>query len=81
MTTSKAPAINSSAFWGTSKTKSNKRNLRRKAIVLTANTYERAGKVLDVVGGARVQCSLSIPKEDHILRVTTLGWIQRIWAL
>ncbi|KAI8986286.1 hypothetical protein BD414DRAFT_461964 [Trametes punicea] len=68
-------------FWIDALCVPSERDLRRKAIVLMANTYEQADKVLVVDGGVRAQCSLSTPKEDCILRIATSGWMQRIWTL
>ncbi|KAI0326225.1 hypothetical protein GY45DRAFT_1310841 [Cubamyces sp. BRFM 1775] len=73
--------VQDGAFWLDSLSVPAERDLRRKAIVLMAKTYEQADKVLVVDGGVRSQCSLSSPKEECILRIATSGWMQRIWTL
>ncbi|KAH9891916.1 hypothetical protein C8Q73DRAFT_94931 [Cubamyces lactineus] len=73
--------IQDGAFWLDSLCVPSKQDLRKKAIVLMAKTYEEADKVLVVDGGVRSQCSLSSPKEECILRIATSGWMQRIWTL
>ncbi|THV03992.1 hypothetical protein K435DRAFT_629632, partial [Dendrothele bispora CBS 962.96] len=69
------------AFWLDALCVPEDKTARKRAIELMAKTYEMAEKVLVTDGGIREQCSLSSPKEDLLLRITTSGWMQRIWTL
>ncbi|KAK0236545.1 hypothetical protein EDD85DRAFT_907325 [Armillaria nabsnona] len=54
---------------------------RNLAITLMTETYTDADKVLVLDGGLRTACKVSSPKEECLLRITTSGWLQRIWTL
>lgn len=53
----------------------------QRAIKLLARTYAGADKVLVIDGGIRTQSSLTMPREECLLRIATSGWMQRIWTL
>ncbi|KAK7056636.1 hypothetical protein VNI00_002353 [Paramarasmius palmivorus] len=56
-------------------------NAETAAIGLMAETFKQAAAVLVIDEGIRIQCSVSSPKEECLLRIATSGWMQRIWTL
>lgn len=56
-------------------------DLRRRAILLMAKTYEDAAKVLVLDEFIRTQCSVSQPWEENLFRMATSGWVRRVWTL
>lgn len=71
----------SHAFWMDSLCVPSVKDLRKRAIQLMAQTYERAAKVLVLDVGIRSQCSLSKPWAENVLRIATSGWVTRVWTL
>ncbi|KAI0754562.1 hypothetical protein C8Q80DRAFT_374440 [Daedaleopsis nitida] len=69
------------AFWVDSLCVPTKRELRKRAIRLMAQTYERAAKVVVFDAGVRTFCSSATPLRDVFLRLTTCSWMQRVWTL
>jgi hypothetical protein len=57
-----------------------RRDMRKRAIGLMAQTYRVAAAVLVIDGGIR-SCSLSASPEEKLLRVMSSGWMQRLWTL
>ncbi len=54
--------------------------MRKRAIMLMADTYRRADVVLVIDAGIS-SCSPSMSAMDKLLRVKTSGWMQRLWTL
>ncbi|KAK0497976.1 hypothetical protein EDD18DRAFT_1331051 [Armillaria luteobubalina] len=72
--------IPSGAFWMDALCVPGKRDLRKRAIVLMAETYRNADTVLVIDSGIR-SCSLSAPPEERLLHIISSGWMQRLWTL
>ncbi|KAI5837084.1 hypothetical protein DFP73DRAFT_569367 [Morchella snyderi] len=68
------------AFWMDALCVPSKRDMRKRAIGLMAQTYRDAAVVLVVDSGIR-SCSLSAPLSEKLLRVASSGWMQRLWTL
>ncbi|KAK0497985.1 hypothetical protein EDD18DRAFT_1160471 [Armillaria luteobubalina] len=71
--------IPSGAFWMDALCVPSKRDLRRRAIGLMAETYRNADAVLVIDCGIR-SCSVSAPLEK-LLYIISSGWMQRLWTL
>ena len=69
------------AFWVDSLCVPEKKDLRKSAIRMMAETYRRASKVLVFDAGIRTLCSTSSPPEENLFRISTSGWMQRVWTL
>lgn len=67
-------------FWIDSLCVPARRDMRKRAIQLMAETYRRADMVLVIDSGIRT-CSIHAPLEEKLLRVITSGWMQRLWTL
>ncbi|KAF8173732.1 hypothetical protein K438DRAFT_128078 [Mycena galopus ATCC 62051] len=67
-------------FWMDSLCVPERRDMRKRAITLMAETYRRAQVVLVIDSGIRT-CSIHAPLEEKLLRVVTCGWMQRLWTL
>ncbi|KAK0462720.1 hypothetical protein IW261DRAFT_177955 [Armillaria novae-zelandiae] len=72
--------IPSGAFWMDALCVPEKRDLRRRAIGLMAETYRNADAVLVIDSGIR-SCSRSAPLEERLLQIISSGWMQRLWTL
>lgn len=77
MTTQVVPG---GAFWMDALCVPSRRDMRKRAIGLMAQTYRVAAAVLVIDGGIR-SCSLSASPEEKLLRVMSSGWMQRLWTL
>ncbi|PBK70436.1 hypothetical protein ARMSODRAFT_112429 [Armillaria solidipes] len=72
--------IPSGAFWMDALCVPEKKDLRKRAIGLMAETYRNAGAVLVIDSGIR-SCSVSAPLEERLLCIISSGWMQRLWTL
>ncbi|SJL08716.1 uncharacterized protein ARMOST_12085 [Armillaria ostoyae] len=72
--------IPSGAFWMDALCVPEKKDLRKRAIGLMAETYRNAGAVLVIDSGIR-SCSVSAPLEEKLLHIISSGWMQRLWTL
>ncbi|KAK0471360.1 hypothetical protein IW261DRAFT_1612086 [Armillaria novae-zelandiae] len=72
--------IPSGAFWMDALCVPEKRDLRKRAIGLMAETYRNADAVLVIDSGIR-SCSRSAPLEERLLQIISSGWMQRLWTL
>ncbi|KAK0471370.1 hypothetical protein IW261DRAFT_896440 [Armillaria novae-zelandiae] len=72
--------IPSGAFWMDALCVPEKRDLRKRAIGLMAETYRKADAVLVIDSGIRT-CSRSDPLEERLLRIISSAWMQRLWTL
>ncbi|PBK87249.1 hypothetical protein ARMGADRAFT_998177 [Armillaria gallica] len=72
--------IPSGAFWMDALCVPGKRDMRKRAIGLMAETYRNADTVLVIDSGIR-SCSLSAPLEERLLHIISSGWMQRLWTL
>ncbi|KAK0236550.1 hypothetical protein EDD85DRAFT_576878 [Armillaria nabsnona] len=72
--------IPSGAFWMDALCVPEKRDLRKRAIGLMAETYRNADAVLVIDSGIR-SCSVFAPLEERLLHIISSGWMQRLWTL
>ncbi|PBK87266.1 hypothetical protein ARMGADRAFT_972087 [Armillaria gallica] len=72
--------IPSGAFWMDALCVPEKKDLRKRAIGLMAETYRNADTVLVIDSGIR-SCSVSAPLEERLLCIISSGWMQRLWTL
>ncbi|KAK7467678.1 hypothetical protein VKT23_004731 [Stygiomarasmius scandens] len=68
------------AFWMDALCIPDRKDMRKRAIKLMAQTYRDANVVLVIDSGIR-SCSISAPLEEKLLRVTSSAWMQRLWTL
>ncbi|KAL4781520.1 hypothetical protein BJX76DRAFT_359809 [Aspergillus varians] len=68
------------AFWIDSLCVPERKDMRKRAIGLMAQTYRDAAAVL-VLDSAVLSTSLSMPRELKLLRILSSGWMQRLWTL
>ncbi|KAK0201162.1 hypothetical protein DFS33DRAFT_1112154 [Desarmillaria ectypa] len=71
--------IPSGAFWMDALCIPERRDTRKRAIGLMAQTYRNADAVLVIDAGIR-SCSLYAPPEERLLRILSSGWMQRLWS-
>ncbi|KAI0670224.1 hypothetical protein C8Q78DRAFT_1035136 [Trametes maxima] len=71
----------SGAFWMDSLCVPRRRDLRKRAIKLMAETYRNAAKVLVIDEGIRRECSVGASWVDNLLRIAISGWMRRVWTL
>ncbi|KAA8647223.1 hypothetical protein EYZ11_008656 [Aspergillus tanneri] len=72
--------VPSGTFWLDSLCVPERKDMRKKAIGLMAQTYRNAAAVL-VLDLAIQSTSLSMPRELKLLRILSSGWMQRLWTL
>ncbi|KAI0666470.1 hypothetical protein C8Q78DRAFT_453053 [Trametes maxima] len=72
--------VPSGAFWMDSLCVPEDKPLRKRAIILMAETYRRADVVLVIDAGISA-CLPSMPAMEKLLRIKTSGWMQRLWTL
>ncbi|KAI0754566.1 hypothetical protein C8Q80DRAFT_1066184, partial [Daedaleopsis nitida] len=73
--------VPSGIFWVDSLCVPSEMDLRKRAIRLMAETYERADKVIVLDTSIRTFCSLNTPLTDILVRMTVSPWIHRVWTL
>ncbi|KAI0651218.1 hypothetical protein C8Q79DRAFT_20153 [Trametes meyenii] len=71
----------SGAFWMDSLCVPGRKDLRKRAIRLMAETYRNAAKVLVIDEGIRRECSVGASWVDNLLRIAISGWMRRVWTL
>ncbi|KAI0694778.1 hypothetical protein C8Q76DRAFT_573425, partial [Earliella scabrosa] len=69
------------AFWVDSLCVPEKKDLRKSAIRLMAETYRRADAVVVFDDGIRSLCTSTAPIKEITFRIQTSAWMQRIWTL
>ncbi|KAI0325432.1 hypothetical protein GY45DRAFT_248798 [Cubamyces sp. BRFM 1775] len=69
------------AFWMDSLCVPSARNERKRAIMLMAQTYKDATKVLVVDDCIRSMCSTRLPWQQNFLRIASSAWVHRVWTL
>ncbi|KAI8990427.1 hypothetical protein BD414DRAFT_483605 [Trametes punicea] len=69
------------AFWMDSLCVPSLRNERKRAIMLMAQTYRDAAKVLVIDDCVRTLCSEGKSWDDNLLRIATSQWVRRVWTL
>ncbi|KAH8094541.1 hypothetical protein BXZ70DRAFT_992312 [Cristinia sonorae] len=74
------PILAQGYFWIDALCVPQRREMRKRAIGLMAETYRRAAVVLVIDSGIR-SCSTSAPLAEKLVRVVTSGWMQRLWTL
>lgn len=69
------------AFWVDSLCIPHAKLLRKAAIRMMAETYQRAAQVIVLDAGIRTLCTSTGPLKETVLRIVTSLWMQRIWTL
>ncbi|THV03940.1 hypothetical protein K435DRAFT_747127 [Dendrothele bispora CBS 962.96] len=72
--------VTGGAFWMDALCIPERKDMRKRAIKLMAQTYREAHAVLVIDSGIRT-CSVTSPLEEKLLRVTSSAWMQRLWTL
>lgn len=71
----------SGAFWMDSLCVPAITQARKRAILLMAQTYRDAAKVLVIDACIRAQCSTSLSLQENVVRLSLSGWVRRVWTL
>ncbi|KAI0754568.1 hypothetical protein C8Q80DRAFT_375197 [Daedaleopsis nitida] len=69
------------AFWVDSLCVPAVKDLRKRAIRLMAETYERAAAVVVFDAGIRAYCTSATAPRDVFMRITASSWMRRVWTL
>ena len=69
------------AFWVDSLCVPERKDLRKDAIRLMAETYRRAHAVVVLDAGIRSLCTSTTPLKEVALRIERSAWMQRVWTL